>query len=445
MMFFTFLFVTTVTTLTHSQTTGPQPNSKQRSNTPYVPNDVDPLHLAVDQGNLKTVQSLLSDPTIDPNLVTEDGKTPLLRASFEGHTDIVTALLASSKIKAIQTDDNGYNALHCAAWKGHDKIVSVILGDGRVDPRDTTSTKRDKQKLATSEADKQKQSSSTSTKPIGMGDQSRAKERFRRSREDSSLTRAALAFSPLMIAANNGNDRVLRVLIKDGRADMDKRTGDGGHLIMLAAKNGHAKVVQTLLDLGVDVNVRKKSGETSLFLAALEGHANVVEVLLKEKNVNLKAGRDDTPLTVANWRQHEEVVQLLLHAHGRVPASALKEKKTTADVFQMIDVDSNNVLSSREISTILFEHFSKDNQVSYSNGDDILLQYDLDKNGSMDVQELHRYLASMAERLDVRLEDFLPLVIHEVEDQARGNDELGAFQKTKHPLGYGATDPEMEM
>jgi len=217
-----------------AQTTGPQPNSKKkndrRESVEYVPNDVDPLHLAVEKNDLETVKKLLSDPTINPNIVTEDGRTPLIRASFEGHAKIVEILLQDERIVAIQTDDHGYNALHCSTWKGWDIIVQTILSDGRIDPRDTTAKNSTGKSKPNVRAGKRSNTKSMMAQ-FDTGDQSSQK----------------LAFSPLMIAANNGNDRVLRVLIKDGRVDINKLTGQGDHLILLAAKNGHAKgKIQTI-------------------------------------------------------------------------------------------------------------------------------------------------------------------------------------------------------
>ena len=203
-------------------------------------------------------------------------------------------------------------------------------------------------------------------------------------------------------------------------------------------------VVQTLLDLGVDVNWSKENGETSLFLASEQGHASVVEVLLKEPGIDLKKGRDDSPLTVANWRQHETIVQLILHKYGRIPASKLKKKDTVDDVFRMTDVDSNSKISSIEISAILYEHFSKENRATYTNGNDILIKYDFNNDGWISTAELKLYLEDMANKLDLRLVDFIPLVVHELKDQGRDSESLEAFEKTKHPLGYADhSDEEM--
>ncbi|CAI8025854.1 Ankyrin repeat domain-containing protein 29 [Geodia barretti] len=58
--------------------------------------------------------------------------------------------------------------------------------------------------------------------------------------------------------------------------------------LMIAARMGHIKTVQRLLELGADVNCKEKLGPTALHFAAEDGHSEVVKLLLR-------AGATDTP------------------------------------------------------------------------------------------------------------------------------------------------------
>ena len=48
----------------------------------------------------------------------------------------------------------------------------------------------------------------------------------------------------------------------------------------LAAFNGRAKVVNLLLDWGLDINAENKYSETPLHLACADGRAQIVKILL---------------------------------------------------------------------------------------------------------------------------------------------------------------------
>jgi ankyrin repeat protein len=67
----------------------------------------------------------------------------------------------------------------------------------------------------------------------------------------------------------------------------------------VAAENGHEAVVQLLLETGkVDVESKNNCGLTPLWAAAENGHEAVVQLLLKTGKVNVESKHDygQTPL-----------------------------------------------------------------------------------------------------------------------------------------------------
>lgn len=54
---------------------------------------------------------------------------------------------------------------------------------------------------------------------------------------------------------------------------------DGKHALLLASQEGHCAVVESLLNLGADINQRSHDGRTGLRAAAIEGYRDVVQVL----------------------------------------------------------------------------------------------------------------------------------------------------------------------
>ena len=93
----------------------------------------------------------------------------------------------------------------------------------------------------------------------------------------------------------------------------------GDSPLALAARNGHEEVVQMLVGWeGVDPDEPNRYGQTPLSYAAEHGRKGVVEILLGRAEVNLgridKLGR--TPLSYAVGNGSEEVVMILLERAG---------------------------------------------------------------------------------------------------------------------------------
>lgn len=66
-------------------------------------------------------------------------------------------------------------------------------------------------------------------------------------------------FTPLLIAAQEGHDRVVGVLLKHG-ARVDAAAMDRATALMMAAQTGNATVIPLLLGAGAELNIRNKHG-----------------------------------------------------------------------------------------------------------------------------------------------------------------------------------------
>ena len=49
-------------------------------------------------GEIETVKTLLSDPSIDVNIINNVGNTALILASYQGHNEVVQTLLSAPSI-----------------------------------------------------------------------------------------------------------------------------------------------------------------------------------------------------------------------------------------------------------------------------------------------------------------------------------------------------------
>jgi ankyrin repeat protein len=87
--------------------------------------------------------------------------------------------------------------------------------------------------------------------------------------------------TPLMTAARTGSLAAVKTLIVH-RAIVDAKDDRRGQTaLMWAAAEGHADVVQALIDADADFRIRVPSGFTPLLFAVREGHLDVVRVLLQ--------------------------------------------------------------------------------------------------------------------------------------------------------------------
>ncbi|MGW2045058.1 ankyrin repeat domain-containing protein [Streptomyces sp. NPDC001858] len=128
------------------------------------------------------------------------------------------------------------------------------------------------------------------------------------------------------LAVQAGHAEVVRVLVAAGAA-LDGPAGPYHelNLMCLAAMFGCTEVVDVLLDVGVPVGERNRSGLVPVVVAAGCGHRETVALLLdRGADVDDRRMRNGTtPLGVAAWSGHLEVVRLLLDRGAQPTASAL--------------------------------------------------------------------------------------------------------------------------
>ena len=95
------------------------------------------------------------------------------------------------------------------------------------------------------------------------------------------------------------------MLLKNGAAaDIIDNTEKSA--ILYAAANGSIKIVNLLIDYGVDVNKQYKNDLTPLMWAAGYGHLDVVKMLVNHgAKLNVKDNRGYNALTIAKRNDHQ--------------------------------------------------------------------------------------------------------------------------------------------
>jgi len=129
---------------------------------------------------------------------------------------------------------------------------------------------------------------------------------------------------PLHLAAREGHAVVVELLIARG-ADIGSGDMYGDRPLHLAAENGHGEVVEILIALGADVNALNHMKREALHHVANNGTGKAARVmeLLVANGAQLDAADvfDARPLHLAAQNGREEMVKLLL-GHGADPTLA---------------------------------------------------------------------------------------------------------------------------
>ncbi|TVQ84006.1 MAG: ankyrin repeat domain-containing protein [Micavibrio sp.] len=127
--------------------------------------------------------------------------------------------------------------------------------------------------------------------------------------------RGLFRVTPLIAAAANGCDDVVKYLLSRPETNVNTMNADSTTALMAAARGGHTGTVKILLaDPRCDANILGKWGGTALVNAAAAGHADVVEEFLKIDGISLAATYIDkkySPVTIARHNGHEAIAKRL--------------------------------------------------------------------------------------------------------------------------------------
>ncbi|XP_060697973.1 fibronectin type 3 and ankyrin repeat domains protein 1 isoform X1 [Hemiscyllium ocellatum] len=187
-------------------------------------------------------------------------------------------------------------------------------------------------------------------------------------------------FSPLMLAAQKGYQRIVEILIKSG-ADVNQKNGSGKDSLMLACFAGHLDVAKCLRRFGATWESQDNGGSSAIHWATDGGHLNMIEWMINEgckvditdghllwtplmrvavlngstevasllikagANVNIQDKKGTTPLMVAVLNSYENLVQLLLNNGAD---SAVKNKYGTSVLEMAKSFSTENVISLLE-------------------------------------------------------------------------------------------------
>ena len=83
----------------------------------------------------------------------------------------------------------------------------------------------------------------------------------------------------ISLVCQNGHEGVVRLLVEEANAEVNKVNGKNQTPINIAAYAGHLGVVRFLLSKGADCTIKDQWGDTPLASARAKGHAEVAALL----------------------------------------------------------------------------------------------------------------------------------------------------------------------
>jgi ankyrin repeat protein len=255
---------------------------------------------------------LLADRRLNPNCRDNNGRTPLSHAAECGDTDLIEQLLKHEKIEPNCIDVIGHTPLSRAAATSQAPAVRMLIKHRLIPESKDTSGR-----TALSWAMKcfeHEQFGSTENQQCGIVelllslDDVDANSRDKEGRTPLSW---AITYLPSMC---DKLPTAFQTLLDRSSDSLSSKDSYGRTLLSRAAELGKRTVIKKLLRKSIHPDMRDDDGRTPLSRAAADGHYAEVLLLLQQEAIDpdSRDKADRTPLWWAAKGGHEDIIELLL-------------------------------------------------------------------------------------------------------------------------------------
>lgn len=262
--------------------------------------------LAAMHGHVDILKLILGreeeDGEIDMKQTDYDGYTAMMLAVYEGQLAVAEYLLSSTEIDLCLTDPDGRSLLTIAATRGHPAIVRLLLENG---------AEFDAEVLFSAVTEGQ-------TEVVDVLSTC-AKDAFDELINESCSSDDGS--TALMLAAGEGHERIVQFLLLRSDIDINKADDIGDRALMRACGGGFDSIVRLFLARPeIDINLNTKEGMTALMAAAQEGRDEVVKLLLAHPDIDAfrkdESDDKDDALTMAFCADHLSTVSVFIETYS---------------------------------------------------------------------------------------------------------------------------------
>lgn len=117
----------------------------------------------------------------------------------------------------------------------------------------------------------------------------------------------------LHIATEQGHVNVVKLFIKEYKANVNSISDGFITPLHMAAKSGKCELLKVLLDFGADIERTNCKNLSAFHFAVLTGHEEAVELLLNHgASINEKNIYDETGLSIAIEKSHTQVAKIII-------------------------------------------------------------------------------------------------------------------------------------
>ncbi|XP_067661560.1 ankyrin repeat domain-containing protein 50-like [Haliotis asinina] len=319
------------------------------------------LHTASYRGHIGIVKYILSLNSVDVNSRGWKSRTPVMVAAKQGHKEVVKLLVQHGTDLSLR--DKLGNVVQTACYRRQIDVVKYVLSLNSVDIKNRGWKKRIPEMIATELRNEEvvellvkNEADLSLTDEDGhtilhlvsyKGCVDVLKYLLSLNYLDIN-SRGWNKMTPVMLAADHGHKEVIELLINH-RADLSAIDKVGNNILHIACESGHVDVVQYLLSLKLlDINSRVWNNWTPVMSATEEGHKEVIELLINHRadlsiidkggnnilhiacesghidvvqyflslnclDINSRGWRKWTPVMLAAYHGHNEVIKLLIN------------------------------------------------------------------------------------------------------------------------------------